>query len=112
MRDGQARLILLIEELSGRRGVRLDDRLNFDLGVEGDDARDLIEAVYREFGTSFVGMEMRKFFKDEGFEAVFRLWRMGKAPLSVRHLAEVVEKGRWFEPDDGQADPPQSPIGP
>jgi Protein of unknown function (DUF1493) len=101
MASEQARLINLIERMSGRRRVRLDDNVNFDLVIEGDDAAELIDAIHKEFGTSFAGMDMRKYFKDEGFEIQLRFWRMGKLPLSIRHLLNVIEKGHWFEPSTG-----------
>ena len=99
MPDVQDRLIAIIRKLCGRRPtITLDPRVNFDLTIEGDDASDLLDEIHREFGTSFQGMDERKFFKDEGFEIQLRFWRMGKLPLTVRHLLQVVEKGVWFEP--------------
>jgi hypothetical protein len=98
MSDEHARLIGIVEKISGRRNVTFNNTVNFDLKIEGDDAVDLIENIHREFGSSFNGMDMRKFFKDEGIEAALGFWRMGKLPLSVGHLLKVVEKGSWFEP--------------
>jgi len=98
MANEEIRLINLIEKVSGTRNVGLDDRVNFNLNIQGDDASELIDAIHQEFGTSFAGMDMQKYFKDEGFEIQLRFWRMGKLPLTVRHLLHVIEKGVWFEP--------------
>jgi Protein of unknown function (DUF1493) len=72
--------------------------VNLDLNIQGDDANELIDEIHREFGTSFSGMDMRKFFKDEGMGVALGFWRQGKLPLTVRHLCNVIERGCWFEP--------------
>jgi hypothetical protein len=94
----QQQLLSLLETLSGRRGVTLDDNINFDLRIGGDDADELIDEIHKTFGTSFKGLDLGKFFPDEGIDSVFRFGLKGKQPISVRHLLMVIEAGAWFEP--------------
>ena len=75
--------------------------------VDGDDAGEFLEEIMSRFGTSFEGFDYRPYFTDEGIEPLMRHWalKLGfkdyKRPLTVRHLAEVVERGSWFEPPSG-----------
>jgi hypothetical protein len=76
--------------------------------VDGDDADEFLKEVVGRFGTSFEGFDFRPYFTDEGVEPLMRHWalKLGfndyKRPLTVRHLAKVVERGRWFGPPVAQ----------
>jgi len=76
-------------------------RIHEDLRIAGDDAADLINKIHKEFGTSFEGFEFNDYFPDET-EAIFYLiliplgWSRKKS-ISVRHLVDVVNTGKWFE---------------
>jgi acyl carrier protein len=98
MASTEERLISLIQRMSGNVNVSLDSTVNLDLNIQGDDAVELIEEIHNEFGTKFNGMDMRRFFKDEGIEILLKFFKQNKTPLSVRHLLDVVERGSWFEP--------------
>jgi hypothetical protein len=100
MTDAQpAKLFDLLKSVGGVRNAAPESRLSHDLKIDGDDAHDLIEAVHKEFGTSFAGMEMRDFFLDEDPLAIlFGFGRGKKKPLTVRHLLKVIENGAWFDP--------------
>ncbi len=76
-------------------------RLHEDLGIADDDAVDLINRIHKDFGTSFESFEFTDYFPDET-EAIFYLtliplgWSRKKS-ISVRHLVDVVNAGKWFE---------------
>jgi len=77
--------------VSDRTGARLDrvqleTRLRADLGVDGDDARELLDAFSREFDVDPSGLQFDEHFGSEGFPfemgflglvvvvAVFGIW--------------------------------------
>ena len=94
--DIESKVLSLIARLAGRKAVTLETSVNRDLGIEGDDASDLIDWLHKQFGTSFVGLDMRDYFNDEGTESI-RWFRSRKRPLTVGHIVSVVKKGAWFD---------------
>jgi Protein of unknown function (DUF1493) len=92
----------ILRHFSARRGA-IDSslRIHEDLRIAGDDAADLINRIHNEFGTSFDGFEFDEYFPNET-EAIFYLLLIPlglnrKKSISVRHLVEVVNAGKWFE---------------
>lgn len=80
-------------------------RLFHDLGMGGDDAKDFLEGIHRSFGTSFREFDFESYFPDE-HDAFwfFHLRRLKwvarqKRDLTLGHLIEVVQAGKWFDPD-------------
>jgi hypothetical protein len=97
---------LHVVRASGSHKVLPQSRLWHDLRVGGDDAWELIEKLVDSFGTSFTSMAFSDFFPDET-EAFGAHWgmvfgfRSDKTPVTVQHLADVVERGHWFDPPTG-----------
>jgi hypothetical protein len=59
----------------------------------------------KRYGTSFVGFDFAAFFPNET-EAPYYYWlekfglfRNRFRRLTIAHLAAVIERGMWFEPD-------------
>jgi hypothetical protein len=92
----------VVRRISGAQHLRPGSRLFHDLSIAGDDAAELLDELMRECGASFEGFVFGDYFPSEG-EAFFahhlRRFVGGKwKPLTIEHLAEVVRRGRWFEP--------------
>jgi hypothetical protein len=85
----------LVAEVSSSRGVKPETRLFQDLHLAGDDVFELMERIAAKFGTSFSSLSFTDFFPEEhealGFGG-------SKKTVTVRHLAEVVKRGAWFDP--------------
>lgn len=96
-------VIAEVEKITLRHDLHLDQRLDHDLGITGDDAAELIDNIHHQFGTRFEGFVFRNYFSDEPDLITSWLERIFKSlirekPLTVRHLAKVVEAGAWFDP--------------
>jgi hypothetical protein len=89
----------------GNESVSESARILQDLGIDGDDADEFLEAVHAKFGTRFDGFVFSTYFSNgeigsgEGW-----LRRRGfedrRKPLSVGHLLDVIIGGIWFDPPD------------
>ena len=89
--------------------VRLDTTLFGDLGIDGDDAWDFIEAFHEEFQTDMRGFNYSTHFGPEGCFppvaifywirglAVGRHKAAGLVPVTVRDLVEAAARGKWVE---------------
>lgn len=94
----------LVELVSGSRGVKPETRLFHDLHLGGDDIRELLESIAAKFGTSFSNLSFATYFHNEDealgahLAATFGL-RTNKRAVTVQHLAEVVKRGSWFDPE-------------
>jgi hypothetical protein len=113
-----SRVMEIVREVSGKRSARwvTGDALDQDIGVYGDDADDLVEALCREFGDWIAGWPWRRyvnFNEDPLGRSIHRIWRRfgwkgaamafptGRLPeqrLELGHIAAVIEKGEWFDP--------------
>src|SRR5262249_54279773 len=93
-----------------------NSRLSADLGVEGDDAEELMEAYAKEFRVDMSGFNFLKYFDWEvmgiipavvlvaqvvpGFRRAWRRTRESEREITIRHLATCVDLGRWVDPVD------------
>jgi len=75
-----------------------------DLGLHGDDAFELLEALHTDCGVDFSDLDFSRYFPNET-EGIYYwwgrrigLWRTRFAPLTVGHLEAVVVRRQWFEP--------------
>jgi acyl carrier protein len=102
-----AQVIGLVANQTGLPPAKIapTSRLREDLGVDGDDAEELLEAIRDEFGVDFADFKLARFFACEPhlFSPVIRLWSWlrGDEPLrsmTVAHLARVALSRAWFEP--------------
>ena len=81
--------------------VKLSSDLEADLGVTGDDAEDLIQALAQRYRIDLTAMEFDKHFGPEGacLCLLFFLHAdFGHYPVTFEHLARVAKAGRWFDP--------------
>ena len=77
-------------------------RLNADLGVDGDDAEELLLAYREKFRVDMSGFDFHRYFGDEpNALSLFLLpWRLltggeKSEPLFVRDLVRSAQIGRW-----------------
>lgn len=82
-----------------------------DLGVDGDDARDLLRAFSRRFAVDLTAFVVGRHFGPEGFSPgalvpwLAQVVRSGSPearvrlePIHLRNLVRAVEAGRWTKP--------------
>ena len=67
-----------------------------DLGITGDDAWELMEELGEKLNVDFSGFEFTKHFSPEAGRNSEKEY--GYYPISVGHLAQVIEVGRWVMP--------------
>ena len=100
-------IVALVSRTSGVPAdrIRPETRLAEDLGVDGDDADELLDAYARRFGVDLAAFEFSRYFGEEPNLMAFAhwvrdLWR-GDArptrPLTIAMLAAAAERGRWVE---------------
>lgn len=99
-----ADVIALIAEETSRSPERIQPqhRLNFDLGVDGDDAVELLQAYMEKFHVNMRGFDFHRYFGDEAPLSLFlllrRLFAGGEKPtepLFVRDLVRLAQLGHW-----------------
>lgn len=111
-------IIELARKYSGKSNVLPESRLLSDLGLDGDDAGELIEALSKRFDISWEGFHWLRYFGDEYLDpfapalstvaqwlsADFRQrWKNAREverEITIAHLARVAEARRWIEPPD------------
>ncbi|CAN7197895.1 acyl carrier protein [Pseudomonas sp. PvR086] len=91
---------LLHEELGlpERKTISLTTSINFDLGCDGADARQLMEALEEQFAIDFVDYDAYRYFQPEGFDVFLKRRAKGrgdKVPLTIGMLYKAVKKQRW-----------------
>ena len=109
MDDVEAGLRQILWKFVDREKVLAQTELYHELGIAGDDAVELLEDVHERFGTSFSDLEFDDYFPVVSEATGGRLSRLlgirsNKRPLTFGHLVRVVERGRWFDPEDGYED--------
>lgn len=98
----------LIATESGTRKERvsLASTLLGDLGIDGDDAWEVLEGLHRKFGVDFSEFEFQRHFRNEPcFKGISYLYRKlkyqdehlaaGKEPVTVGQLVNACEKKVW-----------------
>jgi len=58
--------LLRVEQGISPAKLRPSARLLHDLGIDGDDARELFQRLHERFGTDFSGLDWPEFFDSEG----------------------------------------------
>ncbi|EJN16533.1 acyl carrier protein [Pseudomonas sp. GM79] len=91
---------LLHEELGlpERKIISLTTSINFDLGCDGVDARQLMEALEEQFGIDFVDYDAYRYFQPEGFDVFLKRRAKGrgdKVPLTIGMLYRAIKAQRW-----------------
>jgi acyl carrier protein len=108
--------------VSGQSGtpeaeITLETRLVEDLGIDGDDGDELLQAFAHEFGVDMSSMDPLNYFGDErtglpapslvplasflipGFRASVRHATRGRRALSVRSLVASARARHWLTPE-------------
>jgi len=89
--------------------IDLNTKVNDDLGVDGDDGIEFLEEFSQRFDVNLTGIN-KKYFGPEGFNPLTIIFTLIKefvdgftgkpdtySPLSVQHLVESAEKGKWTD---------------
>ena len=91
---------LLHEELGlpERKTISLTTSINFDLGCDGADARQLMEALEEQFGIDFGDYDAYRYFHPDGFDVSLKRRAKGrgdKVPLTIDMLYQAINTQRW-----------------
>lgn len=75
-------------------------RLVQDLGVDGDDLVELMDAYFARFGVDPAGFQLKAYGGPEGFDLIGALNPFGKKeapvkPLTLAMLTDAANAGRW-----------------
>jgi len=100
-----------VAELVGidRHRLHLRSTIFGDLGVDGEDAAELMEEFARSFHVDLSGYDHWRYFGPEGFNPVATLWvglrqlaglsseeAAGLDPLTIRDLVAAARAGHWL----------------
>ena len=92
------KIIRLVAESTGvdESLITASTRLGEDLGVDGDDASDMIAALASNFHVDLAAFDFSRHFGPEaGFSPISIHLSPRLEPVTVGHLAEAVERGAW-----------------
>ena len=98
--------ILAMLRSEPRSRITSDTLLREDLGVDGDDWDEILVTITQHWGdTDFTSFNFYDYFREEPqlhalYICLKDFWS-GKRlrPLTVGHLAAVIDRGQWFEPE-------------
>lgn len=85
--------------------LTLDSRINQDLGVDGADAIELMDAIQEKFHVDMADLAFSRHFGPEGFDLIYLIrWLLSAKfrqanrllPLYVRDVVEAARHGRWM----------------
>jgi len=101
----EAEIQALLVKLSGyRKPIGPTTSINLDVGLDGDDAYELLETIQNRFGTRFDSLDWHKYFHNEGECNLLSVWfrkipgyKETRRSLTFEKLLEVVQRGVWFE---------------
>lgn len=96
--DIKFHLIELISRHTRRKSVTPDNDLEWDLGITGDDAVDLILEYGRAFNVDVATFQYDNFFHEEGLSFVILIKKLfrrpkGRKPFTLQHLLNGIETG-------------------
>lgn len=72
-----------------------------DLGVDGDDAEELLLRLKQEFGVDLEGVQFERHFGPEGFNPLALLmpswwrWQRERIPIRIQDLVDAARTGKW-----------------
>jgi hypothetical protein len=88
----------LIKQYNGNVKFNLDDDLEWDLGITGDDAFDLLLGYRDEFNVDISTFKFEEFFYDEGHNILLMFKRLTrrykKKRLTPNDLLNGIENGK------------------
>lgn len=70
--------------------ISLDTAINLDLGVDGDDAAELLEAFSSRFAVDLATFRFDRYFGSEGLG-----FGGSMAPLTIRDLVQMADPRTW-----------------
>ena len=96
----QQLLQLLHEEigLPKHKTIRLQTSINFDLGCDGSEAKQLMEALEQEFALDLGDFDTYRYFNPPGFDVFLKRRAKGrgeKVPLTIGMLYLAIKTHRW-----------------
>lgn len=91
---------LLHEELGlpERKAISLNTAINFDLGCDGADAEQLMQALEELFVIEFIDYDAYRYFQPEGFDVFLKRRAKGrgnKLPLTIGMLYRAIQLQKW-----------------
>lgn len=91
---------LLHEEvgLPKHKTISLNTSINLDLGCEGSEARQLMDALEQDFGIDLNDYDAYRYFQPVGFDVYLKRRAKGrgeKAPLTIGMLYQAAKMQRW-----------------
>lgn len=91
---------LLHEEigLPERKGISLKTAINRDLGCDGTDAEQLMQALEELFVIDFIDYDAYRYFQPEGYDVFLKRRAKGrgdKVPLTIGMLYQAIKAKRW-----------------
>lgn len=90
-------LLNLIRDKTGVSRLSMDDDLELDIGLTGDDALELLEEYGRQFHVDINGFPFDQYFYDEVYYLLFcfQKWigHYRKKRITIRNLLEGIECG-------------------
>jgi acyl carrier protein len=109
MTDTEKTIAAILAELRslGAHQIRSETLINDELGIDGDDAVDLLHLIERRFEIDTADFEFGKFFGPESMSIVnlvmdlLRGKKLRLLPLSVRQLGEYVDGKRATSKQSG-----------
>jgi hypothetical protein len=94
-------LATLLINMSAKEDISPDDRIYHDLGIRGEDAAELVNFMYRQYGVDFSRLQFNNFFFDEGltlrdlWAVVTRFPKSAKQEVTVSDLVRICQSGVW-----------------
>lgn len=84
--------------------VEANDRIYHDLGIFGIDFVEIFTDFEKEFEVDLDEVNLSDFDLEIGVRYLYYKWFKPKKikvkPLTIAHLAKVVERGDWFYPNE------------
>lgn len=102
--DLHERVMQMIADQTGSRrsGLRLDTDLARDLGVDGDDARELLVRFSGDFEVNPMNLQFHRHFGPEAAFNRFALlrpswwrWQSERIPITIADLVEAARTRTW-----------------
>jgi acyl carrier protein len=99
-------VIELVASKTGKSRAKITPEKTFyDLGIDGDDAVELIDELCERYQVPVEGVELRKYIGPEGaftvanhvFNAVARKGGTERKELKISNLIKTAEDHRWFD---------------
>lgn len=80
------------------------DCIYHDLRIAGDDASELLQEVNEYRRIDWTGLKFQEYFSNDNEDSVIRIlswfgYRDKIKRCTVGHLLQVMQAGRWFEPE-------------